>query len=274
MIEKEITVLIKTLDRYDCLQKLIKSLIKRYPNIRILIGDDSKVSCKEKIESKFGKYNIEVFELPEDCGLSYGRNYLVKKVKTPYFLLCDDDFVIDKKTDINYALKKIKEKDLDIIGGYVRNYKIIKSFKDRIISLGQTILRYEIPTNYIGTVRTEGNIFYADYIVKQFPEYEETDLVLNFFLAKTDVIKNKNLWDEDLKLQEHTEFFYRAKLNGLKIATTNHLSVQHHPVQTKGYDKKRGRNYTQIFMEKYGFEKMVLTYDDSSRNHTVEREKL
>lgn len=271
-LEQEITVIIKTIDRTDCLKKLVKSILRKYPNIRILIGDDSKVSCRTMMESAFPKGNIEVFELPYDCGLSYGRNVLVKQVTTPYFLLCDDDFIFDKKTDVAKALALLKEHDVDIIGGYMRNYKIIKGWKDKVICLGQKILRYELPTNYIGTLRQEGSTFYAHYIIHEYPEFTVTDLVPNFFIAKTEVICKQNLWDEDLKLQEHTEFFYRAKQNGLKVAFTNHLSSQHHPVHSKNYGKLRGRNYTQVFMEKYHVNKIVQTSDEPSREQVIEKE--
>lgn len=72
------------------------------------------------------------------------------------------------------------------------------------------ILKYELPTNYIGTLKMEGNTFYADYTVHSFPEFAETDLVLNFFLAKTERIKEIHGWDPKLKLQEHTEFFIES----------------------------------------------------------------
>ena len=257
----DLTIIIKTLDRYDCLKKLIKSIVKKYKDIPILIGDDSLISCKEKVKKDFPLHNIEVYELPHDCGLSYGRNFLLTKVKTKYFCLCDDDFVFDKKTDLVRALEIIKEKKVDILGGYIRNYKIIKSFKDHIIRLAQKILHYELPTNYIGSMKEENGILYVDYRIKDFPKYEEVDIVMNFFIAKTDIIK-KNPWDNDLKLQEHTAFFYIVNKNHLKIAFTNELSVRHCPVQNKKYRNFRTRNFSHVFMQKNNIKKIIATYDN------------
>lgn len=45
---------------------------------------------------KFGEYNLQYFDLEKDCGLSAGRNFLLNKVQTKYFVLADDDFVFDK----------------------------------------------------------------------------------------------------------------------------------------------------------------------------------
>ena len=258
----DITIIIKTLDRYVCLKPLIKSILKKYKDIPILIGDDSLISCKKRIEKDFpNKKNIIVYNLPYDCGLSYGRNYLVNKVKTKYFCLCDDDFVFDKKTNLEAALNILKENNLDILGGYLRNYKIINSKKDYLIRFAQKILHYELPTNYIATLNEKDNILHANYQIKEFPDYKEVDVVINFFIAKTESIK-KHPWDEDLKLQEHTAFFYSAKKKGLKIGFTNKLSIRHCPIQNFKYKNYRTRNYTHVFMEKNNLKKIVSNYDN------------
>ena len=270
----EVTIIIKTLDRCDCLINLLDSIFKKYPKIRVLVGDDSEISSKEKIISKFNQYNLQYYNLEKDCGLSAGRNFLLNKIQTKYFVLADDDFVFDQKTNLERAVQILEEKKLDIIGGYIRNYKIIKSNWDKLLVLIQKILKYELPTNYIGTLKMEGNTFYADYTVHSFPEFAETDLVLNFFLAKTERIKEIHGWDPKLKLQEHTEFFYRVKLNNLKVGFTNELSVQHHPVKLKKYSEKRNRNYTNVFMDKYAIDKIVANYDDNRGQVITLRENL
>lgn len=259
---EDITIIVKAMDRCESLQNLLKSIFKIYPDIKIIIADDGEKSCKEKILNKFKGKEIEYYELEKDIGLSAGRNFLISKVKTKYFFLLDDDMEIDKKTDIKYALKKLEEENLDIIGGYCRNYKTINNSFDRILVFFEKIFRYELPTNYIGTLNMKQDVFYANYIVHQFPEYTISDIVLNAFIAKTESVIDIGGWDEKLKLQEHTEFFYRAKLNKLKVAFTNHFSVQHHPVRLKNYKKKRDRDYTSIFMDKYKIKKIVRTYDD------------
>lgn len=270
----EVTIIIKTLDRCDCLINLLDSIFKKYPKIRVLVGDDSEISSKEKILSKFNQYNLQYYNLEKDCGLSAGRNFLLNKIQTKYFVLADDDFVFDQKTNLERAVQILEEKKLDIIGGYIRNYKIVKSNWDKLLVLIQKILKYELPTNYIGTLKMEGNTFYADYTVHSFPEFAETDLVLNFFLAKTERIKEIHGWDPKLKLQEHTEFFYRVKLNNLKVGFTNELSVQHHPVKLKKYSEKRNRNYTNVFMNKYAIDKIVANYDDNRGQVITLRENL
>lgn len=270
---EDLTIIIKTLDRYNCLKKLLKSVFKRYPKMKVLIGDDSEISSKDIILDQFKEYDIKYFNLPKDIGLSAGRNFLLKHVETKYFFLLDDDMEIDKKTDLEYAIKKINEEDLDILGGYCRNYKTINNKFDEILVFFERIFKYELPTNYIGSLSLDGDTFYAKYITREFPEYKVSDIVLNVFVAKTKSVLDMGGWDENLKLQEHTEFFYRTKLNNLKVAFTNKLSIQHHPVRLKGYKEKRGRNYTNIFMDKYNIKKIVNEYDDKRGKVIVKREK-
>ena len=270
----EVTIIIKTLDRCDCLINLLDSIFKKYPKIRVLVGDDSEISSKEKILSKFNQYNLQYYNLEKDCGLSAGRNFLLNKIQTKYFVLADDDFVFDQKTNLERAVQILEEKKLDIIGGYIRNYKIVKNKWDKFLVIIQKILKYELPTNYIGTLKMEGSTFYADYIVHSFPEFVETDLVLNFFVAKTEIIQKMQGWDPELKLQEHTEFFYRAKLNNLKVGFTNELSVQHHPFKLKEYKSKRNRNYTKVFMDKYKIDKIIANYDDKRGQKITQKKDL
>jgi len=267
----DISVIVKTLDRKRCLIRLLKSIFKYYPTIKVLIADDSEISSKDEIEDKFNKFDIEYYDISYDSGASAGRNYLVSKVKTNFFLLCDDDFVFDKQTDIETAFKILKNTKLDILGGYIRNYKTVSSWWHNLIILGQKIFRYEIPSNYIGTINMKDDEVHLDYKIKSFPEYEKTDMLLQFFLAKTEAVKN-NPWDDDLKIQEHTAFFINAKKSNLKMAFTNKISVQHRPVLYKKYNSKRSREYFKLFMEKNKINKVVMTYDIPSRNKTIYRE--
>lgn len=266
-MENNVTIIIKTMLRPKSLTKLIDSILKIYPNITILIGDDGKPSSKDYILNEFkNKNNIYYYNLPYDSGLSYGRNYLLKKVKTKYFLLCDDDFVMDSTLNLEELINILEDKKLDILGGYLRNYKIVRNFKDKIIVLLQKILKYEIKTNYIGRFEANKDILNVYYNRYEFPEYTDTELCLNFFLAKTCSIKKMNGWDEDLKLQEHTEFFYRAKLNGIKVGFSNRMSVKHFPVQMKNYESNRLRNYTYIFLKKYNFSEIRSYYKGENNN--------
>ena len=272
---ENVTFIIKTFERFYCVKRLVRSIYKKYPRAKVLIADDSTVSCKSYFENSKWNNWVKVIELEKDCGLSEGRNVLIDNVETDYFLLLDDDFVFDKKTNIERALEILNEKGLDILGGYIRNYTEINSFFTLIKLIIQRILRYEKAANYIGNLsyNSATKTLHANYIRKQFPKYVDTDLVLNFFIARTRIVREKNRWDDELKLQEHTAFFYKAKINGLKVGFSNEFSIQHRPIKLKKYSTYRGRNYTKIFMEKNNIDIIESTYDDGEAIIT-EYEKL
>ena len=99
---------------------------------------------------------------------------------------------------------------------------------------------------------------------QHFPAFTETEILPNFFIAKTEIIRTRNRWDDDLKLQEHTAFFYSAKRNNLKIGFSNVFSIQHKPIKPRKYYSFRGRNYSNIFMEKAEIERIIMTFEDKA----------
>lgn len=264
---KDITFIIKTFERFRCVKRLVKSIYDKYPDANVLIADDSEKSCKEYFMNTYTDKNIRVYEIEKDSGLSIGRNYLLDRVRTRYFVLLDDDFVFDNKTDIVKGLTILKENDLDILGGYFRNYSSVNGWFGALKVLIQEVIRFELPNNYIGNLNydeTSGTLF-ADYRIYDFPEYVRTDITHNFFIAKTEVIREKNRWDDELKLQEHTAFFLKAKLNGIKVGFSNLISVKHKPERLKKYNSYRNRNFVQLFMKKYNIKKIVATYDGNEQ---------
>lgn len=258
----DISFIIKTLERPYCLLRLVKSIYKYYPNARVLIADDSEVSCKRGVEKRFSDKKICVYELPHDCGLSYGRNFLVDKVQTKYFVLLDDDFVFDKKTDIRTGLKMLEEKGLDIAGGYFRNYPALGSFADCLKYLPKLIVHGIQRYNYLGFLEELGDEVRVKYYTKRFPDFERADIVHNFFIARTEAVRERCLWDETIKMHEHTPFFIKAKRQGLKVGFTRVMSVKHKPIRRKKYNQYRDRNYIRDWMKLYGFERFAFSYDD------------
>lgn len=261
---EEVTFIIKTFERPYCVKRLVKSIFKYYPDAIILIGDDSEETCREYFQKKYKKKNITVFELEKDCGLSYGRNYLVSQVKTKYFVLLDDDCVFDKQTDIEFGLKTLVENDLDIVGGYARNYPVVYDYKSFLKMSYYTVIKRERPSNYIGQINYDPaeKILYVDYQLSSYPEFARSDIVLNFFVARTQAILEKNMWDNDLKMSEHTAFFVCAKRNGVKVGYTSRMSIQHKPIKTGEYAVYRSRKYDKIYMEKLGIKTIIATYDN------------
>ena len=249
----EITIIIKTFERKKSLICLLKSIQKYYPEIPIIILDDSRNNYKNEVMNKFSKLNIEYIVTEFDIGLSEGRNRLLRKVKTKYFLLCDDDFEFDERTKLNEAINIINKNDIDILGGAIYEKVEVNSVISLLLLLKSPkrllkfILGYESTRIYNGNFEISENKIkgYFNLSPKDFAkkEYHRVDIVTNFFIAKTERIKEFNGWQpKEVKLGEHTIFFIRCKQAGIKVAYTCCFGIKHHPYRNFAYHKYRNRN--------------------------------
>jgi hypothetical protein len=57
------------------------------------------------------------------------------------------------------------------------------------------------------------------------------DVLLNYFVGNRALIRDVvGRWNEEIKIgAEHWEFFYRCKLNGLRVGYSDKLSIYHDP---------------------------------------------
>jgi hypothetical protein len=104
------------------------------------------------------------------------------------------------------------------------------------------------------------------------PDYTECDFIMNFFIAKKSALL-ENPWDDDLKTEEHHEFFYRAYRNKLKVGFTKRLFAKHtyeKPNNSAAYnahrfDKERWRHYLFSSLHKCDVNKRVIETRKSDR---------
>lgn len=213
-ILSDITVGIKTFMRFDYLARLLVSIDKYYPKIKIIIVDDSPTSSWKKIkELGLTNNDIRYIKIDQYIGLSAGRNILVKETKTEYFILCDDDFIFHKGTDIAQARSFLSTYFLDICAGNIIDIHDSLENKDRV---------------FHGIMKKYNNVLYCYTDIKRGDSQKIPlfDFVLNFFIARTSSLKCI-LWNENLFILEHLEFFYRVKKNNLRVSKTKNFSILH-----------------------------------------------
>lgn len=264
------TILVKTFDRVSSLKRMISSVRLYYPNIKIIVCDDGKENIKN-IE------NIEIYKTEFDIGLSAGRNLMFNMVKTKYAIVCDDDFVFTSETKLETFYHIITNYDIDLIGGILRNQP------------DHELVRYNHCFNVIHG-KDYKTLLYQDKCIKSCSLFEYYDLVLNFFMVKTEKILEIK-WDNNLKLGEHTDFFYRAKEHKLKVGQTEKVIVDHYPERTDDYKKyrMRGKGYFMYFMDKFKFTHIIDVHGnkmklnsgilenvivDENKNHTIHKYPL
>jgi hypothetical protein len=262
----DVSFLIKTLERPEQLINLLYSIRKYQFKGPIIIADDSKVPYKDRILSLFPDLNITYINLPFDTGTAEGRNKMLEQTNTPLFVLCDDDFIFEPRTRIPAMRKMLLENHLDILGGVFMQYNL-KSRKDRLkFNISKWILQklnILIPaTNifeYHAGFDLEGNVCRMKKVPYKEP-FTMCDMTHNFFIAKTDKVKAFGGWNPILKGGEHQNFFIRAKLNGLKVATTRFCGVVHDrwsppPALFKEL-RDRGTYYQRLALEEFGITKI------------------
>ena len=164
--------------------------------------------------------------LPFDTGISAGRNHLLARVDTPYLLLNDDDRLFSRHTDLEVMVRLLDTCGLDVVGGRTwqrrrRHLYLVKSVVDTPVTLeldGETLRCVEVA-------------------VDERAACTRCDLVPNFFVAPTGRIRAMGGWDARLKVDEHIDFFLRAKREGLAVGYTTRSSVDH----VRGLERSRPR---------------------------------
>jgi glycosyltransferase involved in cell wall biosynthesis len=263
---KDVSILIKTLERPEQLINQLYSIQKYQFNGPIIIGDDSKVPYKEKVVSLFPKLDITYVTMPFDTGTAEGRNIMLQYTKTPLFVLCDDDFIFEPRTRLPLMRKMLLENNLDLLGGVFRQY-YLKSRKEKLkFTVSNWIFKnfnILIPSTGIFEYSANFELEGTSCIMKRM-EYKDPftvcDMTHNFFIARTDKVTAFNGWNPLLKGGEHQNFFIRAKLNNLKIATTRLCGVVHDrwspaPELFKEL-RERGATYQKIALDEFGIEKV------------------
>ena len=193
-LASSITVVVKSMHAGNpCWQRLLGSLSGAGINLGVIAAFEEEAISSLDMASL--PANVHVVPIGHDAGLSAGRNLLVSLVRTPYLLLFDDDFLLLESVDYAALLREmIDALDsglFDLIGGCASvgscaSYLMHKEGDRELVIT---------PQEWTGRAR-----FRVD----------PADMVDNFFLARVSSLKNV-LWDEDLKLGEHEDFFIRAQ---------------------------------------------------------------
>ncbi len=249
----DITVILKHFMRDGYVYECVKSIRSHFPNIKIFVSDDGPDS---ELRREFYEKNVDYYEfLPFDSGLPAGRNSLLQKVKTPFFLIGDDDFFYDERSDIS-KLRKLMDIS-DIAGGVIRENEIDKHYEGVFEREGNRYLKWKKLVPSIPFDEYEG------------VRYKRCDFTFNFFIAKTSIF-NAVRWDEHIKISyEHSDFFLSAFEAGLQVVYCPDVFVTHKPKHVSVPDSgaymnfRRRKNDRQYFLKKWGFE----TYIDINGFH-------
>lgn len=260
----ESTLLIKTFERPEALDRLLDSIQQYAPNHPVLIADDSQSPYKAKMLAKHGDLITEYVTLPFDTGKYESFNHLLDRVNTPYFVVNDDDFIYDERTDLDWMHQQLSSTDIELLGGLFYDRGSYKAGPDASIpariwaNVMRKMGRYqERIRRYQGRLLEEDTTLVMDPIEYK-PPYTYCDYTHYFFMADTEAIREKvGGWRGEIKIRGHWEFFYRAKKAGLKVASTEEVGVAHRPIGStrkyKRFRNDRGDHFERLALQMHGF---------------------
>ena len=215
----KLTIGIKTYNRPSCLDNCLHHIRKLYPIIKIIVADDSNDKIKNLNKQLINNYNtnytgnlIKLVDLPFDSGVSIGRNAIVDLVNTEYYLTLDDDNYLDKETKIIDILQFMEARpEIHLVGGIC---------KDRQVIYGHNSHNYSY--TFINIHKLD--IYCCCNFIKLSDRMNiyKTNLVLNLFIAKTEILK-KHPWNPELKFEEHKPFFVELYRNNINCAISYQL---------------------------------------------------
>lgn len=238
---------VTTFKRPSAVERLILSIGDRYPCASVYVGDQNRTldrSFYNELASRSGlRGALHVESLDFDCGVSVARNQLVTSTKRSYKLMLDDDFLFTEATDIAPLLKLLDlQSGAAVAAGAVASNGQIHGLRSHLRSEGDTLLTVADSSPYR---RLEGI------------RYSEVDFVSNFSLIRDRLFEHV-LWDPDLKIFEHRDFFLRVKATPYKVLFSPDAVIGHQCLTlSPEYALYRYRfNYRKQMLRKHGFTQM------------------
>jgi GT2 family glycosyltransferase len=191
---------------------------KQYPEISIVVGENGKHN--PAIAEVCAKVGAKYIQLPFDSGVCVARNKLIKHVETKYVLIGDDDFFYDKNARVGSMLDFLNgHGEFDLIGGRTSLYGIVQNYQGYI---------EKFPDHFITTPINPDTHEFSDDSTSGL-RYCAADLTFNYFLGRTQAIRNVP-WDESIKVAyEHYSWFYDFKVAGGRVAFSPDPVVMHKP---------------------------------------------
>ena len=181
---RELTAVVKTFERPRVVLRLVRSIRRRYPDLRVIVVDDSREPTPMP--------GVETIVMPYDSGLSAGRQRALEEVKTKYFLLLDDDHVFYRHTLLERTLALMEAcPEIDILGG---DEVLLPLFAPSEFWRGEV---YDSGPATRERGSTIGNLVVCDRVP-------------NFFLSRTERLRLVG-WEPALRTLDHIDFFTRAK---------------------------------------------------------------
>ncbi|CAG5109673.1 Oidioi.mRNA.OKI2018_I69.chr2.g4187.t1.cds [Oikopleura dioica] len=214
-LNQMITIVTKTIFRYNCLHSLLLSIKEFFPKMAVIVADDNPSDVYQTIDTNEFP-TVKQYKMPAEEGWFAGRALAISQVRTPYFVWVDDDTQFNSETKLGEMMKIAEKTGYDVIGGGLGT-KIRRSW--------QKFDRFNVPYSENGycynRIRPKYDIPLTGYEGKCFV----VDVTANFYLARTSTAGAIRM-DPQFEQKAHREFFIDS-IGRLRIAYCNTFVVGH-----------------------------------------------
>lgn len=256
---KNLTAILISFLREPYARKCVQSLVENYPGIKVLVAENGHYSesMHEFLDSVGAEYHL----MPYDSGVCFARNRLIDEVETEFVLVGDDDFFYTETAKVDKMLKFLKNrKDFSLVGGRIMEDGTIRDYQAMVSVEGGTLRQFPLKPEDLKIDKKSGLRF------------QKAELVFNFFVARTEDIKQCR-WDQNIKVAyEHSDWFIQLKFAKVPVAFSPDPIVVHKPKLEEKIDTTRYLNYRSRRSDKeYFFQKWNLKdfYDIKLRHNSI-----
>lgn len=228
-MEYKIAIILTTFIRDNLLIQTLQTIVDNYTEGCILLIADQGYRSEEKntmydyIKSQIP---VEIHYLPFDSGLSFGRNFLVKRAKElniPYCLLTADSIQFSEHYIFDNIINFLMTNEKHVLVGF---------------ELDGSKCGWEY--NY--TLQKDGFHFTYSNESTLWNEisFKKIDICRNIFLAKTEALI-ASPWRDELKLGEHEIFFNDLKEKNYNCFWTDSIKFKRKSNKNDEYSTYRDR---------------------------------
>jgi hypothetical protein len=206
-----LTVIFTTLNRPEAATRLVKSIRYYYPNMEIIVGDQSEPTSSMSLFYSY--YNVLYIHLDGHCSVSEVRTACANAARTDFVVLVEDDFIFSGETDLSIPLLQLDaDSSVGFVGGSIFDiHGDIRGYHQALRRRAENYLFYDpkrgtfltVPIDYLLPRSTivGGKIFY------------DCDQTLNWGVMRKSILQQV-WWDP--QFTSHSEcqnFFLDMKVN-------------------------------------------------------------
>lgn len=237
-----VTFMTHTSGRKTHVQNMYESIQHWFPGTQLVASDDHMEGETQSLPAVPLGPQMRWIPVPLDCGLSFGRNTLLRAASTRFVQLLDDDFTLGPTSHLDRLLSIL--------------------FKSKFHIASPVIFPTEKFRGLISTSDGDLNLEPGEHGAVE--GCLHVDFVPNVFMGERLKLLDVG-WDPELKLGEHEEFFLRAKEAGILVLSCDNIEVIHNQgkaMATAGaaYAERRKRvfDFFRQALRKHGLKRLLL----------------